>query len=286
MDFIAIDIETANSDMSSICQIGLVKYSNGKIIDTWVTLVNPNDYFDARNIGIHGITEADCKGAPSFEDVFPILDKYINGGVVAHHMPFDRVSINKTITKYDLPILDTQWLDTAKLARRTWLEVKDRGYGLKNLATNIIGYEFKHHDALEDAKACAVVLCEAMKISNISLDEVITKVSYRVSKSSSKAIPKDGNPDGSLFGENLVFTGSLEIPRKDASIMASELGCSVKSGVTKSTTMLVVGDQDLTKLAGKHKSSKHLKAELLITNGQLIRIMKESDFKLMLESQK
>ena len=48
--------------------------------------------------------------------------------------------------------------------------------------------------------------------------------------------------------------------------------------VTKHTTMLVIGDQDLRKLAGHDKSSKHMKAEQLIGNGQQIRILGESDF--------
>jgi DNA polymerase-3 subunit epsilon len=56
-------------------------------------------------------------------------------------------------------------------------------------------------------------------------------------------------------------------------------GCTIGSGVTKKTTMLVVGDQDITKLAGKKKSSKHIKAEQLISKGQKIRILSESDFK-------
>jgi DNA polymerase-3 subunit epsilon len=42
--------------------------------------------------------------------------------------------------------------------------------------------------------------------------------------------------------------------------------------------MLVVGDQDLRVLAGHNKSSKHIKAELLIAKGQPIRILGESDF--------
>lgn len=29
MDFVAIDAETANADMASICQIGVAKYNNG-----------------------------------------------------------------------------------------------------------------------------------------------------------------------------------------------------------------------------------------------------------------
>jgi DNA polymerase-3 subunit epsilon len=42
--------------------------------------------------------------------------------------------------------------------------------------------------------------------------------------------------------------------------------------------MLVVGDQDVRKLAGHEKSSKHVKAEQLIAKGQSIRILGESDF--------
>ncbi len=48
--------------------------------------------------------------------------------------------------------------------------------------------------------------------------------------------------------------------------------------MNKNTTLLVVGDQDIYKLAGKEKSSKHIRAEYLINQGQQIRIIKESDF--------
>lgn len=82
-----------------------------------------------------------------------------------------------------------------------------------------------------------------------------------------------------MYGEVLVFTGALEIPRKEAADLAASIGCSVAPGVTKKTSLLVVGDQDISKLAGKEKSSKHLKAEELISKGQRIRIIKESDFK-------
>ncbi len=51
----------------------------------------------------------------------------------------------------------------------------------------------------------------------------------------------------------------------------------MNDGVTKHTTMMVVGDQDLRVLAGKEKSSKHLKAEMLIRQGQSIRILGESN---------
>jgi len=89
----------------------------------------------------------------------------------------------------------------------------------------------------------------------------------------------DGNPDGELFGEVLVFTGTLTISRGEAANLAIAAGCRVDNSVTKLTTMLVVGDQDLRRLAGYDKSSKQRKAEMLIKEGRHIRILGESDFK-------
>lgn len=54
-----------------------------------------------------------------------------------------------------------------------------------------------------------------------------------------------------------MFTGELALPRREAADLASRAGCNVTSGVSKKTTILVVGDQDLSKLAGNEKSLKH-----------------------------
>jgi DNA polymerase-3 subunit epsilon len=70
----------------------------------------------------------------------------------------------------------------------------------------------------------------------------------------------------------------LSISRSEAAEIAAAAGCCVEDGVTKHTTMLVVGDQDLRVLAGHEKSSKHMKAERLMSKGQPIRILGESDF--------
>lgn len=57
MKFVAIDVETANADMSSICQIGIAKFIDNRLDDEWSSLVNPENYFDPMNVFIHGITE-------------------------------------------------------------------------------------------------------------------------------------------------------------------------------------------------------------------------------------
>lgn len=281
MDFVAIDVETANADMASICQIGVVKYNNGILIEEWSSLIDPEDYFDFINIDIHGITEEDVEGKPTFPEIFNQLGSLLNDAICVSHTHFDRVSISRALTKYGLPNFDTTWLDSARVARRTWEEFAWGGYGLANIC-NKIGYQFKHHDALEDAKASGHVLLAAIEKTGLDVNAWLKRIKQPIDPaniSSGAAIKRDGNPEGELYGEILVFTGALEIPRREAADLAASIGCMVAAGVTKKTTLLVVGDQDITKLAGKEKSSKHIKAEQLIKKGQSIRILKESDFK-------
>lgn len=281
VDFVAIDVETANADMASICQIGVAKYINGVLTEEWSSLVDPEDYFDFINIDIHGITEEDVAGKPTFSEVASQLGSFLTGTVCVSHTHFDRVSISRALAKYGLSDFDTTWLDSARVARRAWEEFAWGGYGLASVC-NKIGYIFKHHDALEDAKASGHVLLAAIEKTGLDINAWLKRIKQPIDPSnisSGAAIKRDGNPEGELYGEILVFTGALEIPRREAAGLASSVGCTVTAGVTKKTTLLVVGDQDISKLAGKEKSSKHLKAEQLIQKGQKIRIIKESDFK-------
>jgi DNA polymerase-3 subunit epsilon len=286
MNFIAIDVETANADMASICQIGIATFSENKLVDEWVTLVNPEDYFDPINIGIHGINGLDVEHAPTFPEISDTLLGFFKDKIVVCHTHFDKVSISRTFWKHDIEMIEISWLDSAKVVRRAWPEFSKKGYGLKNVAKHI-GYDFRHHDALEDAKASGHILIEAMKASNLSISEWVVKATKPIklgSASSSSNVKRDGNPQGLLYGEVIVFTGALIIPRKEAADFAEHIGCKVAPSVTKKTTLLVVGDQDLSKLSGKNKSAKHIKAEELIDKGQAIRILKESDFQELVKN--
>ena len=51
MDFVAVDVETANPDLASICQIGVVAFQGRSVKEAWETTVNPEDYFDDNNEG-------------------------------------------------------------------------------------------------------------------------------------------------------------------------------------------------------------------------------------------
>jgi DNA polymerase-3 subunit epsilon len=278
MDFIAIDFETANADLSSICQIGAVSFQGGKAVEIWQTLINPEDYFDPVNVSIHGIDEHMVKDAPKFPKIFDFLHDVIAKQLVACHTHFDRVALGRVIEKYGLPQVDCIWLDTARVARRAWTRFSHTGYGLKNVAEEL-GIQFNHHVAGEDARAAGEILLRAVAETGISLQDWPVRVNRPtgVTDDSGK-ITRKGNPDGPLGGEVLVFTGALSMHRHEAADLAAVIGCEVAASVNKATTILVVGDQDIRRLAGHEKSSKHRKAEDFIAKGQAIRIIGESDF--------
>ena len=277
MDFVAIDVETANADMSSICQIGLAYFKEGVLCEEWKSYVDPEDFFDGINISIHGIDESTVQGAPHLPEIADILYRFLDNKITVCHTHFDRVSIRKAFDKYAIRHPENIWLDSARVARRTWKEFAWGGYGLHNICEKL-EYKFRHHDALEDAKAAGYIMLTAMQQSCLNLQGWLKRVNQPISGQVIK-LERDLNPEGPLCGEVIVFTGALELRRAEAADMATKIGCQVESVVTKKTTILVVGNQDIKKLAGHEKSSKHRKAEGLILNGQPIRILGESDFK-------
>ncbi len=280
MDFVAIDVETANPDMGSICQVGIAKFSDGQLIDEWVSLVDPEDYFDDVNVSIHGIDENMVRGQPKLPDIADKLHSILDGTITACHTHFDRVAISKAFERYQLLPISNTWLDSARVVRRTWQDLAMSGYGLANVCCKI-GYEFKHHDAREDAKAAGYVLLAAFRESQTNLDGWIHRVNQPITE---PIIHREGNPDGDLFGEVMVFTGVLQQPRSVASALAASVGCNVEENVTKHTTILVLGDQETWKLGGYEKSNKHRKAEQLIAKGRPIRIILEADFQALVKS--
>lgn len=282
IDFLALDVETANPSLASICQIGVAGFKDGKVAYEDSLLVNPEDWFDPYNIHIHGISEEHVNGSPDFGKLVSSLNDLLNDKTCVIHTHFDRSAITQACTRYKAVLPQCSWLDSAMVARRTWESVSKSGYGLANLA-QMLGIEFKHHDALEDAKTAGMIMCAAIEESSIHLDEWISRVKQSTLSNTTNL---EGNPNGPLFGEALVFTGALTIPRRDAAKMAADLGCTVKTSVTKKVSMLVVGDQDITKLAGHNRSSKHRKALELKSQGHEIRIVQEGDFRAMLEATK
>jgi DNA polymerase-3 subunit epsilon len=283
-DFIALDVETANEDFWSICQIGLAYFKNGEIVDTWKSYVNPETDFASINIDIHGITSEMVQGAIKLPELYDRITRKITGFIVVHHMPFDRVAFRSCAEYLNRSPLSCKWLDTARVARRTWEEVRISGYSLTNLSFLLNIPHEKPHDALDDAITAGRVFLKAIERTNLSIEEWLIRSHSDMADQRYRTLANsEPDPNGSLYGEVVVFTGALSITRMEAAQLAYRMGCNIDAGVNKHTTILVVGDQDSRKLAGYNKSSKHRKTEELITQGQSIRIIGEDDFKSMID---
>jgi DNA polymerase-3 subunit epsilon len=278
MNFTAIDFETANADLSSVCQVGLVRFQNGEPGETFSCLVDPDDYFSPINVSIHGIDEIAVSGAPRFAQLHSQVSQWLQGNVVVSHSFFDRSVHKQAESRYRLPSCECRWLDTTCVVRRAWPQYARAGYGLRNLATNF-GINFRHHDAAEDARTTGLILVRAIRETGMALEEWIVRASRPINPAESGGIRREGNFDGPLHGEVAAFTGALSMSRREAADLAAIAGCEVDAGVTRKTTLLIVGDQDVRHLAAaQSKSAKHIKAEELIAKGQSIRILRETDF--------
>ena len=185
--FNAIDVETANSDQASICQIGIVHVREGEIVDQWKTLVNPEDWFDPWHVNLHGIDEGDVRGSPTMPDIRAELRRRLRWSILVSHSSFDRVAFERAMDRYQLEQLQVTWLDSVKVARRAWPErYGKRGYGLKVIAPDL-GISFGHHDALEDARAAAKIMLRACAETGIGVEEWLERVAKRTPWRSSPA---------------------------------------------------------------------------------------------------
>lgn len=153
--FVALDFETANGKRTSICSVGMVKVIDNQITESFHTLINPQVYFSKKNINVHGINPEDVIHAPQFDYVFPYMLQFIaNLPVVAHNAAFDMNVLHQSLKQAGIITPDLTYFCSYQLAKRT---IDAPRYGLKHMM-DFYNLDFHgHHDALNDAKACAMI---------------------------------------------------------------------------------------------------------------------------------
>lgn len=184
MEFVAIDFETANGNANSACQLAAVHVENSQIVKEQCWLIRPpRMYFAPRNTAIHGIRAQQVVQAPSMEQVWEILQDTVRSSVLmAHNARFDVNVLIASLAAYDLACPPFEFSCTRSLARAGW-PGRSR-YGLKPLG-EALGIQFRHHDALEDARCCAqIALAVARDHAAQSLPELeralqVKRGSYR-----------------------------------------------------------------------------------------------------------
>ena len=89
--FVAVDFETANNHGASACQIGVVKFCDGRVVERFTTLLRPpagRDEFLYTHV--HGITGRDVVNAPAWPEIAGEVAQLVAGDPVhAHNAAFD-----------------------------------------------------------------------------------------------------------------------------------------------------------------------------------------------------
>ena len=175
LSFNAIDVETANSDPSSICQIGIVQVRGGVIKGQLSVLVNPEAPFNDFNVRLHGIDHIavqDSKTLPFFESR---LRRLLDGTVLVSHTSFDRRALDGAMERYGLRPVRARWMDSAMVARRAWPHRYRRRWSLSLIAGDL-GIDFRHHDAAEDAWAAGQIVLHACRHTGVDIDGWLERV--------------------------------------------------------------------------------------------------------------
>ena len=152
-EFIAIDFETANPKRVSACALGYAKVSNYSIEETKGYLIRPVGGHAPFQSKIHGIKDEHTFDKPEFGELFPEIQDIFNYPLVAHSL-FDKQVLNALSDHFDLG-LSFEYIDSSSIAKEKLPDLKN--CKLKTLVKHFGLPAFRHHDATEDAIACAKI---------------------------------------------------------------------------------------------------------------------------------
>jgi DNA polymerase-3 subunit epsilon len=163
MRAVAIDFETANEQRASPCSIGLAWINDGVIESVEHHYIRPPGMrFAGFNIAFHGIGPEQVEDAEEFPAVLAAIAPRLAGRtVLAHNAAFDVSVIRNTCDHYGLTYPEFDYLCTVKLAQISWPDFAS--HKLNNVCAEL-GVAFRHHDAAEDAFACASVALAAAQM--------------------------------------------------------------------------------------------------------------------------
>ena len=109
--YIAFDVETPNRFNSRMSAIGIAVVEDGRIVDSFYSLVDPDFYslvdpeqpFDWFNTQLTGIDSEAVAGAPTFPELWERIEPLMSSGIlVAHNAPFDMGVLKKCLQSYGI----------------------------------------------------------------------------------------------------------------------------------------------------------------------------------------
>ncbi|MGO4166545.1 exonuclease domain-containing protein [Novosphingobium sp. YAF33] len=268
-DFVVVDVETACARVSSICQIGIVGFRQGREVFAYETLVDPCDEFSTFNIRIHGISPEHVAGKPTFGDIHGLVAGHLTGRITVAHSGFDKGALSAACRIAELAAIETTWLDSVRVAKRAWPQLSSHRL---NVLSRHLGIRHRHHDALSDARAAGMVIVRAMEETGIDLQGWMA----RPGKQGKAPAAAEAGP---LKGQRIAILGE---PRDGAlAQFVAGAGGRVLTAVGATTTMLVISARQPY---GRWVTAdaQHRKAEELRSAGARIEILTEAELRARL----
>lgn len=276
-NFVAIDFETMTAEQTSACAIGLVKVLGGTVHQAFYSLINPvPDDRDMLNTAVHGITPDMVANAPTYAQLFPLLKSFIQDlPIVCHNWGADINIMQRCMDHYGLTGIDTaNNYCTFEMTGQS-LTACCKQYGIPML---------EHHNALDDALACAKVFlaCQGEIVATTFRGGIAAAMASAAAKKFERSTldPLDDdqvqNKDTVFFHANVVITGTFAAyPDRNAlGKQLQSLGADINTSISGKTTVVVMGQG-----AGP---SKIKKIEELRAKGHNIRIIYEEELKQIL----
>ncbi len=301
MNFVAIDFETANPKHNSACAIGITAVRNGIIEDTIHRLIRPPELeFSPWNTRVHGIEERDVINCPTLAELWPEISAIIeNNLLIAHNASFDMSVLRHSLHAVGISVPRFSYLCSLKISRQLWPELASHSLGFLSVSLSI---PLDHHNAGSDSLAAAQLVLIGGKEKGITCPRLLANycgVTVGEVFSNENWTPVSGPsnhrsektfefqlPDGydvathEFYGKQIAFTGAMTaLTRNEAMKVIEQLGGVPKTSVTKGTDYLVVGVQDVRRLAeGTSDSSKMKEAKALREKGCKVTIITDADF--------
>lgn len=160
--YIVFDVETPNRANDRISAIGITVVENGRICDSFYSLVDPETRFDYFNIQLTGISPEDVHGAPNFKELWQTIEPIFSSGVlVAHNAPFDMGVLAKCLRAYQIRWkAQAYYACTCAMGRKCYPHFPD--HKLNTMCAQLdIGLD--HHRADSDSTACAMLLLDYLE---------------------------------------------------------------------------------------------------------------------------
>jgi len=159
LDFVVVDIEATGAKMppNRIMELGAYRIRGRKIVDSFLTLVNPEISIPRFVMALTGISNEMVKQAPLFAEVAPRWLEFVQDAVlIAHNALFDTSFLNHEIARvYPGNRMMNPHLCTVLLSRRTMPGLVN--YRLDTVADHFSIPIFERHRAGSDALATAEV---------------------------------------------------------------------------------------------------------------------------------